>query len=392
MAAGSGEPVHPGQRVLDAQQSLINMLGDQCPADEAARAFTDIRLIVALLHASWPFGRDLMDPGLAVAADGHVQRLNSRTTAYQALDKPPGNILAAAGLLTAAIGILDSPDFLGTVTPFIKASRPSRWSRVFARHQSACSPALREGGERLIGPLRLLPRPRDARPPTRVGGYRPEHIPALLEQHWYDGHLARFGYRLPTAIRRAAAILLVQRAANCSLYDATTCLGIRFHKHDEHESLPVRLRQLLHELGADCFTAALDGLAAELDATPGLVNYQHRRQALREWCLDEDLWQEIVSRLQSHPNGTRPHLDDRKRQEASVFVWARVTQGEPRNAPRPIAAAQPEHVRRAWVSQRNITWARFTHPGSSPHYASLCKLLNEHASHLARNIDGKPVG
>jgi hypothetical protein len=389
MAAGSGKPVHPGQRVLDSQQSLLNMLGDPCPADEAARAFTDIRLIVALLHASWPFGRDLMDSGLAVAADGHVQRLNPRTTAYQALDKPPGSILAAAGLLTAAIAILDSPDLPGTVTQLIEASRPSRWSRVFARHQSACSPALREAGERLIGPIRLLPRPRGAKPPARAGGYRPEHIPALLEQQWYDGHLARFGYRPPAAIRRAAAILLVQRATGSSLNDATTYLGIRFHNQHQPGSLPVRLRHLLHELGADGFTAALDGLAAQLDATPGLVNYQRRRQALCEWCLDEDLWQEIASRLQSHPNGTRPHLDDRKRQEASVFVWARVTHGEPRNAPRPIAAAQPEEVRRTWVSQRNVTWKHFTHPGSSPHYASLCKLLTEHADHLARDIDGK---
>lgn len=392
MAAGSDESMHPSRCVLDAQQSLLSMLDDPRPADKAARAFADIRLIVALLHASWPLGRDLMDPSLVVAAERHVRRLNRRTTAYQALDQPPGNVLAAAGLLTAAIAILDSPDLPGIVARHIQASRLtsewSPWPRILDRHRSACSLTLRAAGERVTGPSQLLPRPRGHKAPARVGGYRPEHIPALLEQQWYCDHFARFGYRVPTTIRRAGAILLVRRASGGSLLGAAGFLGIPFDEHHPH-SLPIGLRQCLREHGPGGFTAALDDLAAQLDATPGLVNYQRRRQAMREWCLDHDTWQEIVNRLQTHPNGTRPDISDRKRQEASVFVWARVTHGEPRNAPRPIAAVQPEHVRRTWVSQRNITWAHFTRPGSSPHYAGLCKLLIEHAARLAKDIDGK---
>jgi hypothetical protein len=193
---------------------------------------------------------------------------------------------------------------------------------------------------------------------------------------------------VPATIRRAGAILLVRRASGGSLLDAAGFLGIPFAEQHPH-SLPIGLRQCLREHGPNGFTAALDDLAVQLDATPGLVDYQRRRQALREWCLDQDTWQEIVSRLQAHPNGTRPDISDRKRQEASVYIWARVTHGEPRNAPRPIAAAQPEHVRRTWVSQRNITWKHLTRPGSSPHYAGLCTLLIEHADHLAKDIDGR---
>ena len=369
------------------------MLDGPQPSDEVFRAFTDIRLIIALLHASWPLGRDLMDPSLAAAADRDVRRLkNVRTTAYQALDQPPGDILAAAGLLTAAIAVLDSTDLPGIVARHVQASRLTRewslWPRILQRHRSACSLTLRVVGEQVTGPSQLLPRPRGHKAPARPGGYRPEHIPALLEQQWYDDHFARFGYRVPATIRRAGAILLVRRASGGSLLDAAGFLGIPFAEQHPH-SLPIGLRQCLREHGPNGFTAALDDLAVQLDATPGLVDYQRRRQALREWCLDQDTWQQIVSRLQAHPNGTRPDISERKRQEASVYIWARVTHGEPRNAPRPIAAALPEHVRRTWVSQRNITWKHLTRPGSSPHYAGLCTLLIEHADHLAKDIDGR---
>jgi hypothetical protein len=379
--------------VLNAQQSMLSMLDDSQPADEAARVFTDIRLITVLLHASWPLGRDLMDPSLAAAADRDIRRLkNPGAAAYQALDQPPGDVLAAAGLLTAAIAILDSPNLPDIVAQHIQASRLTRewspWPRVLDRHRSACSPALRAAGERVTGPSQLLPRPRGNKASARVDGYHPEHVPALLEEQWYRDYFARFGYRLPVTIRRAGAILLVRRASGGSLFEAARFLGVPFSERDPH-SLPLGLRHCLREHGSDGFTAALGDLADQLDATSGLVDYQRRRWALREWCLDRDTWQAIVGRLPAHTIGKRPDISDRKRQEASVYIWTRITQGEPRNAPRPIAAAQPEDIRRTWVGQRSITWANFTRPGSSLHYTGLCKLLIEHADHLARDIDGR---
>ena len=67
------------------------------------------------------------------------------------------------------------------------------------------------------------------------------------------------------------------------------------------------------------FEAALTALARELDdlAMP-LVNYQHRRQALQDWRIDESTWIALPGRLPPVPGPQRPELGDRKRQIASI--------------------------------------------------------------------------
>lgn len=393
-AGPEGKLVNPGQRVLNAQRRLLGILDGPQPADEAARAFTDIRLITVLLHASWPLGQDLMDHRLAAAADEDIRRIKNLegAAAYQALDQPPGEVLAAAGLLTAAVEIRDSPDLPDIMARHKQATRLTRhaspWARVLDRYR--CSPPLRTIGERLTGPSKLFPRPRGKKAPARAGGYRPEHIPALLDERWYLEHFGDSGTWLSATIRRTGAILLVRRASGGSLFDAARFLGIPFSGRAPNWP-PLRLRPYLREHGPDALAAALDALADRLDATPGLIDYRRRRHALREWCLDQDAWQEIVSRLPPHTRGKPVDTGDCKRQEASVYVWCRVTQGEARNAPRPIAAAQPEGVRRAWVVQRSTTWVGFTRPGSSQHYTGLRKLLIEHADGIASDIDSEAV-
>jgi hypothetical protein len=80
-------------------------------------------------------------------------------------------------------------------------------------------------------------------------------------------------------------------------------------------------------------------------------------------------------------------MDDRKRQDASAFVWADVTRGEPRFAPRPIEAEQPPDVRRAWHLRRSSTGSQFSRPDPLDHYAALRGLHIQHAEDLARKID-----
>ena len=82
-------------------------------------------------------------------------------------------------------------------------------------------------------------------------------------------------------------------------------------------------------------------------------------------------------------------MDDRKRQEASAFTWAYITQGEPRFAPRPIEARQPEAVRKDWLARRGSTWHKLAQPGRFIHYAELRKILVEHGDRLARDIDSR---
>lgn len=72
----------------------------------------------------------------------------------------------------------------------------------------------------------------------------------------------------------------------------------------------------------------LGHLAAELSSrADGLIDCQYRREALRDRSLDPNTWQEPISRLEP-PHGRQPVLDDRKRQDASVFIWVHVTRGE----------------------------------------------------------------
>jgi TniQ len=379
----------PSQAVLGAQQRLLDLLSPQHPAEEAARAFTDLRLISALLCSSWPLARELMDPRTAAAADDHVGRLSGGVR-HKSLDTQPDSVLATAGLLTAAVSVLDSPDLAGTVARHFQGrspGRPSRasWARVTERHRSACSPAMLEAADSVTHVYRRTSGPHSPRAPSRAGLYRPEHVPALLEQRWHDKHFASLGYPGTTTMRRGASVLLVQTASGGSLGDAARYLGIPTGR-PQHSFGP-ELARWLADHGTKDFTTALLSLAAQLDDTPGLVNYQNRRQAMQEWCLDTATWQYLTSRLPPVPGYIQPVLDDRKRQEASAFVWARVTQGEPRFAPRPIEAGQPEPVRRDWAVHRANTWSKLARPGRIVHYAELRKLLIEHADHLAARID-----
>ena len=147
------------------------------------------------------------------------------------------------------------------------------------------------------------------------------------------------------------------------------------------------LARWLGDHGTREFTAALISLAAQLDETPCLVNYRRRRQAMQAWCLAPDTWQEITSRLPPVPGPVQPVLDDRKRQEASAFTWAYVTQGEPWFAPRPIETAHPEPVRRDWAVHRANTWGKIARPGRIVHYTELRKLLIEQGDRLVKDID-----
>ena len=364
------------------------MLGPRRPAEEAARYFTDLRVITALLCASWPLAHDLVTSFMTGAAGEHVHRLGGT---LRRLDTPPADPVAAAGLLTAATAIRDSGDLQDALARHLQAAwtgRPSRspWAQLLDRHRSSCSEELLQAAEPVIRAYRRTGRhPHGTRAPARTGGYRPEHIPALLEQRWYQQHLAPLGCQEVISMRRAGSVLLVQWAAGGSMGDAADFLGIRLTRQ-QHSPGP-SLSRWLRQRGSADFTAALHDLARELDATPGLIDYHHRRQALQGWCLDPGTWRDITDRLPPVPGPVQPTLDDRKRQEASAFAWAHITQGELRFAPRPIEAGQPEPVRRTWIARRGATWFQLTRPDPLSHYAELRKLLIQHAEHLASNID-----
>jgi hypothetical protein len=186
-------------------------------------------------------------------------------------------------------------------------------------------------------------------------------------------------------MRRAGAVLLVQWANGGSMGNAAAYLGIPLGR-SQHSFAP-GLSRWLREHGSGDFTTALRGLATQLDTTHSLTDYQHRRMAMQDWCLDPGTWRELTGRLPPVPGPVQPVLDDRKRQEASAFIWAHVTGGELRFAPRPIEARQPGPVRATWAARRGTTWFQLTRPDPLTHYAELRNLLIQHADYLAAMID-----
>jgi hypothetical protein len=378
---GDHDRHRPSPAALGARQRLLDLPSPPHPAEDAFGAFTGPRLITALVCMSWPLARDLMDPGVATEADDHVSRLSAGIRP-KSLGKQPGSLLATAGLAATAVTILDSPDLAGTVARHVEASRPGRpskpaWARLVGRRHSACSPAMSEAAGPATRPCRRTAGPHGPKAPARAGTYRPGHVPALLEQRWHE-HLASPGYRGAATMRRAGSVLLVQRPAGGSLRDAARYLGIRTGP-GQHSFGPELARRLRGH-------GTKDFLAARLDDTPGLVNYQNRRQAMQGWCLDQGTWQELTSRLPPVPGPVQPVPDDRKRQEASAFTWARITQGEPRFAPRPVEAARPGPVRRDWAVHRANTRGKLARPGRIVHYSELRELLIGHGSLLASRI------
>ncbi|MFD8044833.1 hypothetical protein ACFV5E_15490 [Streptomyces chartreusis] len=217
--------------------------------------------------------------------------------------------------------------------------------------------------------------------------YRPEHIPGHLEEDWYERHLAHVTGMQPKLLRRSAAVRLVQWVNGGSMGEAAAYLGIPSRGAKFYTGVATSLADpfMFHE--------ALEKIAEEVSSAPSPVDYHRRREALCSWALDQDAWEDIVKQLAPTPSYWHPPtLDDRKRQEASVFVWVQVTRGEHVFSPRPIEAVQTADVQRKWALRRNTTWCHLIRPDAGRHYDNLQKVLTEYASQLAWSIDkGEPL-
>jgi TniQ len=378
----------PSANALETQHQVLDLFSSACPIEVASRFFSDLRVATAMVCASWPLGQDLVEPSMVDAVTEHIRVLGKGTRG--SLDRPPTNAVATAGLLTAATSLLSTADLPDALAQHLRAhwtGQPSRapWAWVFARNEASCSADFQQAARSVTRTTRHS-RLHGTRAPSRVGGYLPEHIPAFLEQHWYQQHLAplQCGHH-SKLLRRFGAVLLVQWTAGGSMGDAAAFLGIKLRGRHYWPSREVN--EWLHDRGPARFAAALHDLAQYLDTAPNPINYRRRRTALQGWSLSPDTWHSIIINLPPVSRGIKPVLDDRKRQEASAFVWARVTQGEPLFAPRPIEAEQSEDVRLVWIRRRSSTWAKLMQPSPVGHYSALRTLLTQYADQLAKQID-----
>ncbi|MFF8397821.1 TniQ family protein [Streptomyces sp. NPDC016172] len=379
----------PTAASLGFQQAILTRLSSSAPAAETAEYFTDLRMVATLISSSWPEARYLMDTASAEKVDVYVRGRHGRDE-RQARDAPPRDPIVCAAVLQAADRVLAVEDLSGVLSQFIRAalrSSPSHtpWVRLLARHENACSGRLQAAAEPLTRAFRKVGGSQGIRAPIR-DDYRAEHIPAFLEHDWYQRHLARFSGHAPKFRRRAAAVQLVQWSMGGSRSDAAAFLGINPNRVQFKVASEPRFWA---QAGCDPteLDAALRQLASELGAHPHLfVDYRRRREALRGWALDRTTWIDLINKMQPLPGSIRPDFDDRKRQEASVFVWTQVTQGEHLFAPRTIAAKQPSNVRRRWAQRRSTTWFQLTRPDSLRHYAELRRVLDDYARRLASAI------
>ena len=388
----------PGTRLLEFQTRMTDLLRSRGPAEPAACYFTDLRLVTALIRESWPQSRELITDDMAHAVQRHADAceqvsLSQRRSRLLRTGAPP-DATACAALLHAADTILTAADLRETLAPLVaslatgtcRVSR-SHWARVFVRDSDACSQRLRQAAEPLTRAYgRTGGRSRGTRAPLRSGGFRPEHIAAYLQQDWYDKHFSRLGIPSVKALRRTAAVCLVQLAAGESLAAAAQFLGINPNRTLFTTATAVR-DWAKTQADPACFDSALRALADELDATPVLIDYHHRRAALLDWYIDDTDWQELISQLPPTPGPVQPVLNDRKRQEASNFVWVSITQGEHLFAPRPLQALQSAADQEHWARHRSTTWSQLTRSAPKKHYADLKNLLNALARGVTDSID-----
>jgi hypothetical protein len=412
-------PASPG--LITLQDKILDLLAPDGPASTLSAGqpappgsyFSDLQAIVLLACSTWPAARNLSPSGeTASAIDEHVDSLRRQAEGRQRISAssgsrvrfgfPPADAAASAGLTHIAARVLSGStdevrEQLRQLLP-ASARKTGRiaWGRRVTRSSPPCSDGLQDAsGPLLRGFTRSGRRPDGRRNAVlRTQRWGPKHIPAFLPEDWYTRHFTPIDGVNPMFIRRTATLRLVQMVAGGSLGEAAGFLG--FASTDttwENKGRVYSGAGFVHtgasrQRDPSGFEAALSSLARELDnpATP-LIDYQHRRQALRTWCIDEHAWTRLAGRLPPVPGPQRPELGDRKRQIASVYVWVQVTSGEHHFAPRPIEAAQPPEVQEAWKERRNTIWHLMHRGRPGPHYTSLKGELNTIATSLARSID-----
>jgi TniQ len=408
-------PLPPLDRLLAVQEKLLGLLGigsnDPTNAElisvgrpaTAAQYFLDLRLVVGLLQASWPQARALAEPWMPTdTVDYHLeQQRQQATTVHQAqsrtldvaiYDRPPLEAAACGSLLALADRILTLDDLpaarshLGPLIAHVVARRNS-WGELLRGAAPHCSVGLRAA----ITPQIQTRRGQDSYVvPMRDYRFGPQHIPQFLPAEWYDPHFQDLtGLQLPV-LRRLAAIKLVQLTQGGLHETASQQLGLPARREFAATGYVVQ-RWARDQQNAARLRAALEALAAELDAIPagGLIDYRRRRDALRAWSIPRDDWRELATELRRRQKTTAQLLTDwgeSKRLAASVLVWTRVTHGEHFFAPLVLEEQRRSGRRQlASLASRVAHGSRVGRP--QHHHARLMTALDAYADQLAARID-----
>jgi hypothetical protein len=421
----AGPRQHASSGLLAFQDKILSLLDPDGPASTVSAGlpappgsyFADLRALSLLAYSTWPAARDLSpSEEIAAAIDQHIISFRQKEAERQASSPapiarpapPPLDAAVSAGLAHIADRILNgtADEVRGQLRlllpPTTREASRTNWARWVTLPAVPCSEGLQAAYDPLLRRFTTpfgQPRGRASTASTvlRATRWGPENVPALIPEDWYERHFTPLADVSPILARRTAALRLVQMVAGGSLADAAGFLGI---SPGDGGTWPRSGGRIYSSAGTvhsgarqqpdpGGFEAGLRSLARELSApdTP-LVNYQRRRQALENWSIDERTWDGLVARLPPISRTRMPDLGDRKRQIASVYVWVRVTFGEPSLAPRPIEAAQLPDIQEDWRRSWNgIWWSLLTSKNSRATYTRLRTELDVLAAILAMTVD-----
>ncbi|MGW3627118.1 hypothetical protein [Streptomyces sp. NPDC000880] len=256
---------------------------------------------------------------------------------------------------------------------------------AFRRYQDDCSERFQNAAEYLVSTHRKRCGTRSTgggRLPQRGLDYGPQHVPAFLPLDWAERHLGAFtsGVSMPV-LGRTTSAFLVRRALGKSMPDAAKFLG--FGIAGAGLGTPITA-WILRQGTPDAYENAVDGITAELTSSP-LIDYQHRRERLRDWAMPPDTWREIADQLKRRPSPNYVS-DDRARLAATTYIWTQVTHGETQFAPCPPEARTDLEHKTTW-SQDRFTIGHWLRQNQVPFYQQLKPLLDDYANRLAQAID-----
>jgi hypothetical protein len=397
--------------LLDLQHRFDMLLDPRAPNQveslgaetSAARYFTDLRLTVAALAASWPQAEDLADPVSADLITRHVHAVRARLRIAQATgayvhdlehyDRPPTDPATCASLMLLAAEILAMPRRRGADTLW-RILRESTllppWNLRFGpslSREPACSPAFHETITEIRAAQRLGRTPLPPLPPPP--DFDPRHIPPYLLDPWYQDLLAAITAVKPRLIRRAAALRLAHARLGGRVIDAAETLEVP--RPAAHYALYVIEHDLPDEQ-REIFERAVTTLARNMAAATNPTDYSRRRDALRTWSIDQDTWAALTRGIgydPAHgPRGFRPGTDlgEGKRLMCTAWIWTQITHGEHIFAPalRPDLAGKRND--RRIIEYSSNRW-RLLQAGTAGHYRPLRKRLDQLTTRLAETID-----
>ncbi len=342
--------------LADLQSKLLAMLSPQRDPEESAQSFSDMRVMAAVISATWPRITSIVTlPGaLADALEEHsaiqkraaddIKTLPLRGSRHPSLwSTEPRSAAATAALLSLADQVLRQPtDELRASLAALLETAPSdddpRWGTAWRILQHQTSPLIRyetEGALRRRFPLqppgrldRLPPTP--AVLPIQRRGYEPQHVPQELPASWvgvFDrASSTRHSPTRSAAFRRSIAVQLVQAASGMIMAEAARFLGLP----DSWIDNPLQLPPIQSELRGPTYGAlgAFERLAEYIPTIP-LVNYHEHREQFAFWRLNVAEWDRIRDSVtELAPAFRQWDQGDRLRGCASAFVWSKLTGSE----------------------------------------------------------------